>query len=241
VKKVFIYTKVPIANQFLRFCKICCVFVLIFVSNTKADELNVDSIQLSIKNAETEDQRLEGMVMLSWHYAAKGLPNADELVQQSIDLAEKVNSEEHKARAKVAHIFLVFENQDYNITTTELEEVIPILDKYDRAQELARSYVLLGIAQERQGRFNEAIKSYFNALFIFDKQNDLDGIADCYNNIGLIYKEQKRYFIAEVYFNKSLDLAVKIASNNDDVRINAINNLAIQVKLSKIKKIHGVY
>lgn len=206
---------------------LCCVFVLIFISNINASELNIDSLQLTIKNAETEEQRLEGMVLLSWHHAAKGLPNSADFIQQTLDLAEKHNNEEFKARAKVAKIFVVFENQDYYVTTKELEENIPILIKYNREQELARSYVLLGIAQERQGRFNEAIKSYFNALFIFDKLNDLDGIADCYNNIGLIYKEQKRFYLAEVYFNKSLDLAAKIATTNEDARINAINNLAI--------------
>jgi signal transduction histidine kinase/CheY-like chemotaxis protein/Flp pilus assembly protein TadD len=227
VKKVIINTKVPFANQFLRFCMLCCVFVLIFISNINASELNIDSLQLTIKNAETEEQRLEGMVLLSWHHAAKGLPNSADFIQQTLDLAEKHNNEEFKARAKVAKIFVVFENQDYYVTTKELEENIPILIKYNREQELARSYVLLGIAQERQGRFNEAIKSYFNALFIFDKLNDLDGIADCYNNIGLIYKEQKRFYLAEVYFNKSLDLAAKIATTNEDARINAINNLAI--------------
>ncbi len=227
MKKVIINTKVPFANQILRICAFCCVFVLILVSTINATVLNLDSLQLAIKNAETEEQKLDGMVMLAWHYAAKGLPNSSELVQQSLELAEKLNNEEHKARAKVAHIFVVFENQDYYLTTKELEELIPILKKYERDQELARSYILLGIAQERQGRFNEAIKSYFNALFIFDKQNDLDGIADCYNNIGLIYKEQKRYYLAEVYFNKSLDLAAKIISTNEDARINAINNLAI--------------
>ncbi len=227
MKKVIIYTKVPIANQFLRFCMLCCVFVLIFISNINASELNIDSLQLTIKNAETEEQRLEGMVLLSWHHAAKGLPNSADFIQQTLDLAEKHNNEEFKARAKIAKVFIVFESQDYYITTKELEENIPILIKYNREQELARSYVLLGIAQERQGRFNEAIKSYFSALFIFDKLNDLDGIADCYNNIGLIYKEQKRFYLAEVYFNKSLDLAAKIATTNEDARINAINNLAI--------------
>jgi signal transduction histidine kinase/CheY-like chemotaxis protein/Flp pilus assembly protein TadD len=227
VNKVIITTKVLIAKQILRICAFCCIFVLIFISHIRATELNLDSLQFAIKNAETEEQKLEAMVMLSWQYAAKGLPNSLDLVKQTLDLAEKLNNEEYKARAKVAQIFVVFENQDYYLTIRELEELIPILIKYERDQELARSYVLLGIAQERLGRFNEAIKSYFSSLFIFDKQNDLDGIADCYNNIGLIYKEQKRYYLAEVYFNKSLDLAAKLKTPNEDIRINAINNLAI--------------
>lgn len=183
-------------------------------------------MQLVLKNASSDEAKLDAMVMISWHYVAIGDKLSKDFAQQTYDFAVKLRNEDQIARSKLAIIYTVFENQDYEVTIDELNSCILILVKHERSQESARAYNLLGIAQERQGQYNDAIKSYFSALFIFDKLNDKDGIADCYNNIGLIYKEQKRYYQAEVYFNKSLDIAHTFDVDKD-VEVNALNNLAI--------------
>ena len=224
MNRLIVNTKVSIAKQFFLICILCCI--IIRPTKLLANELNIDSLESVFKNSKTIKESLEARVLISYYKAAKGYPNSKDYALETYELMVQHNKEDLIARAKLAYIFTVFEAQDYTVTIKDLEEIIPVLVKYEREQETARAFNLLGISQERIGKFYDAVKSYFSALFIFDKLKDYDGIADCYNNIGLIYKEQKQYYQAELYFKKSLDLATRSSQVNEAV-VNAWNNLAI--------------
>lgn len=144
----------------------------------------------------------------------------------ALQYAEKNNFTTDVATAKLALVFSRFDKQPYDSSILILEGIIKTLSTTERKNALARAYNLLGIAFERRGLYKQAIKNYYKAMYIFEEQKDLEGLANSYNNIGLLYQAEKRYSEATAFFKRSLELVYKMGGNPNS-EANALNNLAI--------------
>lgn len=91
--------------------------------------------------------------------------------------------------------------------------------------QVGKAYNLEGIALEEKGQLHAALRSYYQALYAFERSGDQVGVAHIHNNIGLIYQLQKNYERARYYFLQSLNTASKL--ENEELIANAWNNLAI--------------
>jgi tetratricopeptide (TPR) repeat protein len=58
---------------------------------------------------------------------------------------------------------------------------------------------------------NLALKYYYESLAIFEKENDLPGIAKVYNILGVYHAEMREFETAETYLSKSLEMHRKLA------------------------------
>ncbi len=75
----------------------------------------------------------------------------------------------------------------------------------------------------RKGDFGKAVESVFQALPIFQKMDDQNGMAQCYNYIGLIQNGQKNYTEGIENFKKAGFIFKKLGENLEYARM--LNNI----------------
>lgn len=144
----------------------------------------------------------------------------------ALEFARLNKLKETEAYAKLAIVFSRFDKQPYDSSILILEDIIRVLAESEKKNALARAFNLCGIAFERRGLYKQAIQNYYKAMYIFEEKKDLHGLADTYNNIGLLYQAEKRYTEATAFFKRSLELVYKMGGNHNS-EANALNNLAI--------------
>ncbi len=64
----------------------------------------------------------------------------------------------------------------------------------------------IGLGYSYINDYDKALKFYFNALKIYESENNIKGIAELNNNIGLIYKYIRSHSKAKEYYEKALEL-----------------------------------
>lgn len=69
---------------------------------------------------------------------------------------------------------------------------------------LARAYASAGVVYSEENNYPKALKNYFKALTIYQKNNQKQNISKAYNNIGIVYKSQKNLPKALEYLQKAL-------------------------------------
>jgi Tetratricopeptide repeat len=81
--------------------------------------------------------------------------------------------------------------------------------KYDKGK--ARSYNRIGSILRLNGNFGRALEFHLLSLKECEKTNDLEGIARTYNNMGLLYSDQKDHKKAIAFYKKSKNFALQIS------------------------------
>jgi serine phosphatase RsbU (regulator of sigma subunit)/Flp pilus assembly protein TadD len=82
--------------------------------------------------------------------------------------------------------------------------------KINDKQGLASALNNIGLAYDNMGKYDKAMKNYFESLKIKEEINYLPGLVSTYNNIGLVYDIQGNINEALANYQKSYDIAVKI-------------------------------
>lgn len=123
-------------------------------------------------------------------------------------------------------------NGDYYLQTSRYAEAIkayePLLQissadlEKNGTLRLARAVNDLGIAYMKVGDFDNAKKSHFGSLILYDRFNDPMGGSYNYNNLALIYKELKQTDSAIYFHNQSIKSA-RLASDTLGVGFNLLN------------------
>ncbi len=101
---------------------------------------------------------------------------------------------------------------------------------------IASAYINIGLVDYYQGDFNAALKKYFIALKIFEKDetSSEEGVAAVYNNIGMIYERINRYDDALKNYGKALTIRKKIG--NEKGLATSYNNIGIIQSIKKSYK-----
>ncbi|MEM8965812.1 MAG: tetratricopeptide repeat-containing sensor histidine kinase [Bacteroidota bacterium] len=105
--------------------------------------------------------------------------------------------------------FAHYNNGNYDSAVQILDQTIDILRKNaNKPSLLANMLNLAGIAYDLQGRYPKALQSYYEALTIWEKQEDQRGQGMAYLNIGNVYAYQKEFYKAIEYYEKSLEISL---------------------------------
>jgi tetratricopeptide (TPR) repeat protein len=98
---------------------------------------------------------------------------------------------------------------------------------YYKANHLLNS----GNKQQAIPDYDKAIEYYSKSLKIYEELNDLKWISACYNNIGIVYKQQEKYDKALDFYQKSLTIKEEL---NDKLGIlsSLINLSALNISLA---------
>lgn len=206
--------------------------IAMFYLNTESIENALLYIDKSIK-ANIKDMRSLGLK----GYLLKENSQFDEaiLVFESLIKEEPENT---YAYNQIAHIYKSIEKYDLalswfkeiltidnsmpgiNLNISEIyeiygekEEAIKYLSNELEIEESEYCYIHRGIMHAEDGRFDEALEDYNNALRIEPKSKY------AINNIGCLYKDREDYFKAIEYFEKAIEL------DEDGDFINCYNNI----------------
>lgn len=114
---------------------------------------------------------------------------------------------------------------DYSISLKYANEAVKTAKKINYGKGLGFAYNNIGIINDYQGQYVDALDNYFNALRVQKAIKDENGLAYTYSNIGLIYTNQHNYKEAL----KNHERALFLRKKNKDLRglSSTYNNLGI--------------
>jgi len=139
---------------------------------------------------------------------------------------------EKTAESKNLKLSLAYTLNNLGIVTRVIGDYPKAIDYSNKALSLtkdeliiASSYNNIGACQRNMGLYEKALKSYIEALKIYDKRKDVLNQAIIYNNLGLIYKSLEIAEKAKEYHQKAINSYQKL--NHKKGLSEAYNNLAI--------------
>jgi tetratricopeptide (TPR) repeat protein len=155
------------------------------------DELNIQVFELTYEDTEQAFLYADSMLALS-----KKIDSSEGLI---------------KSYYSIGSINLTIAN--YPRAIDNFEKALAIAEINNRIKMLPKIYTALGIANDESGRTNAAIQNHFNSLRLSEKIADTLGIADSFNNVGIIFASQEDYQQAISYYVKALNL-IKLVSED---------------------------
>jgi signal transduction histidine kinase len=116
--------------------------------------------------------------------------------QQLLDSLLRLNATIQEDSLQIAD--LLSQAGAFNIVRPELalllaQEAASRSAKLSNNRLLAESKRLIAFANQRLGLMSVAMKNYLSAVELFEQLRDSNGLAYCYNGLGIINFEQKRY------------------------------------------------
>ena len=96
---------------------------------------------------------------------------------------------------------------------------------------IAKSYLLIGLANYLNGNQDEALKNYFLSKNIVEKTSNYKAICEVDNELGILYIKQKKINDAKSVLTKSIYYATK--AKDISLIANACNNLGLVYNDSK--------
>ena len=118
-------------------------------------------------------------------FIAMGQNQADSL-KQIIDL-HKGDSIEVQARFKYADLFRI---KDATIFKQQTDLGLALAEKISYQKGIAEGNRRLGTHYRMQSNYNQGVKYFLKSLKIFEELQDQQGIARCYDRLGLVYQRQ---------------------------------------------------
>jgi two-component system, NtrC family, sensor kinase len=100
---------------------------------------------------------------------------------------------------------------------------IRLAERIDYPRGITRTKNRLGSVYRIIGNYAKSLEAHLDALKVAEKNNDRDGMARAYNNIGVLYSAQNDSRRAINYFNQTKTLATELG--NDDLLEIALTNL----------------
>jgi class 3 adenylate cyclase/tetratricopeptide (TPR) repeat protein len=143
-------------------------------------------------------------------------PSLESLLQQ-----EKSYLQEDSVRAKLlCDIARKYANVDPQMGGDWGKKAILLSQKLPEKKFLATAYSVTGANMLRLPNYPDALENYFKALEINEQQNNLQGIGNNYNNIGLVYYAVFDFPKALEYYHKALGINERTGN-----RVNMANSL----------------
>ena len=204
--------------------QILMLFVLLITGTANAQNSKMDSLKTVLENHTANDTIRVNLLNAMIHQVYDvDVSNAETLLQESGDLAEKLNFEKGKADVTYykAHIEIIKSNypKAINYAKQALKQYTLLKDKSGES----RSLNCIGIAYEYQANYPKALEYYKKSAIIDEALNDLKGIAGSLNNIGNVYAYQGNYKEAILNYNRAKEIKQQLNDFNGVAR--AYNNI----------------
>lgn len=143
-----------------------------------------------------------------------------EIAEQEITLAKK-GSEEYVTALNDKGKCLYFMDR-YPEAERILDDALNEAVIINCVKEKADVLYSLGDLRILQGKYGTAIENLGEGLAIYQKLNDVVGIADCLNCIGIIHLQQENYEKALDYFNRALEFGDGITKGDSYTHIGGV-------------------
>ncbi|ULH13843.1 tetratricopeptide repeat protein (plasmid) [Deinococcus sp. KNUC1210] len=171
--------------------------------------------------------RLDALLNLASELWQRDPPQAVLYSQEAYVLATSLNHASAQAMALLELGRSQFRTGAYQEATLVLERAIASFQIQDDAVALARSWMALGSVRTNLGLRTQALRALFLAQIIFEDAGNTWYLADCLNNIGVLYGKIGDYDASLSYHSRALILAKSVDSHF--TKIAATNNIGQQL------------
>jgi serine phosphatase RsbU (regulator of sigma subunit)/tetratricopeptide (TPR) repeat protein len=170
-------------------------------------------------------------------------------LEASLKFYDKTGNPDGKAKVLYFMGQINYDLGNYDEAIKAYNQSLQIRKNQNENNACALLNYVIGNALLAKGSFNEAMTSYQESLGFFDKTGNLEGVANCYNNIALVYdrlvrnedfKQNVYYFKnALKYHNMALDMRAK--TGNEYEMSNSMLNVANVYSRIAIDSLISVY
>ena len=217
--------------------RILIFIYILFFSIFQAQEKTSEALpSILIKGTNTESSQLE-----SWLFEKNSPQNADSLKNlalQNVQIARKNgdNEKEAKALLDLGNSYIVSGN--YNEALKNFFEAENKLSKshsnVENKKLLAKILGSKGIAYSAQNSFAESLKSYNNAIEIYEELNENVPLSKLYNFTGSLYLSLNDDEKALLNFLKAYELQKKLKDSG--IAITSSNIANVYLEMNQLQK-----
>jgi serine phosphatase RsbU (regulator of sigma subunit) len=174
--------------------KLLSLLVLLISINCFAQNKQLDSLKLALKNCKEDTNKINTLNRLGKQlYILNIYDTSESYAKQALELSEKIKFIKGQATAYNILGNIYVDQANYPEALKYHQASLDIRLKLGDKKGIGASYNNIGLIFQRRGNFPEALKSYLKALQIKEEIKDVTGCAVTYNNIGTVYKEQGNY------------------------------------------------
>jgi len=206
--------------KILKFEIIFFVCVVVCVSSLSQrcysqDKILKDSLEIRLKNANSDSLKVEILVSLSKLYFSSNLVSSIEYLDKALDVIDTTHNTMQLARLYRAKGGILIYLGNYKEANTTILKALRVAKELNLAEEVLPVYSNLGVIHEELNQFDIALDYYLKALSEFNNIKDVDRssiqsrLGALYDNLGSVYMKLHDYNSAEVYFKKVLELTDK--------------------------------
>ncbi|WP_281310552.1 tetratricopeptide repeat-containing sensor histidine kinase [Flavobacterium flavigenum] len=94
---------------------------------------------------------------------------------------------------------------------------------------LARAYASSGVVYSEQGDYTSSLKNYEEGLKLYQQIDEKEGISKTLNNIGILYKSQKKYLKALQYLKEAHQIQIILGEKNAPMTLTNIGVIYFEI------------
>lgn len=170
-------------------------------------DLVFDSLVADFNNATIDTVKVNILNEIAWEFAPT---NFEKSILYS-DSAQTLAKEIGWAKGEAIAIKNAGDALRYNGKVVEsiikFETCLPILQRLNDQNEVARVYNHLGLANRGLSNLEKAFEYYTKALNIYEKQNNEEGQLKGYTYLGVLFTSFEDYNKSLEYYKRAIDLA----------------------------------
>lgn len=133
-------------------------------------------------------------------------------IRHFIKASQNIENSKVKVEGIIKHGEILFRRGDLNESLSFFENAYQLSKTQSFRKEEARALNDIGLVNIDFNELDIAYRNLSAALKIRNEIGDIEGVANSYNNLAIIFESQKRYSKALEYYDKSINIA-KAAGN----------------------------
>ncbi|MBT3384536.1 MAG: tetratricopeptide repeat protein [Prolixibacteraceae bacterium] len=194
------------------------IFILItsyiFICFNLSGSSPVDSLKILL-NEKHGVEKFSVLEQLAEHYINSNLDSNFYYLNQLKNEAVKSQNRKYEAIANTSIGLNCFFNGKYFDAEEYLQQAIILQKQIKDTTELAHSYNVLAGVYGESGQYSKSIIILFDAIDIFESQNNLKGMVTAFNNLGFLYMKLEDYRKAMEYYKKAIPVIDKNQLDNN--------------------------
>ena len=203
----------------LRFLKI--TIILIVFLNNYLFSLDLDSLKNEL-NSSDKIKRIELLNQLANGYINNDINKSIKYANMALDLSKKLNIIKSQLEANLTLANNYFKNGNIDEAKQIAVKSIELATKIESDFFVAKFFHILASLNKYIGEYKNALKYYFNALRIWEKDsNDLEK-GKIFRNIGDVYKLKGQYDKSIEFLLSALEISESIGNKLDISDINSV-------------------
>ncbi|MBL0314466.1 MAG: response regulator [Flavobacteriales bacterium] len=202
----------------------CLIWIVLTVGVSAQDRSQAEEYLKEFESATTDEDRAFALWQAAFNFATSDVTKGTELAKQSLQFAEKCNSDKLRGDGENALGFCYDNSGDFDSAFVHYDKSLNWLKKAGAFCESASVYANLGGLYKKQNDLSNALKSFMKAEEIQKQCPDLGYHASTLYSIGTCYNSLEDYSRAIEYFQ--LSLQKELSTNNLGKQGNVHNGLA---------------